>query len=49
VESADTGLELDLDTILAEEAKLRQRQATPAGLSGIRVVTEGAVGGGCGV
>ncbi|MEJ2058950.1 MAG: radical SAM protein [Gammaproteobacteria bacterium] len=51
IEGQDAGLELDLDTILAEEqARRQQARAAAKGLNGIRVVTESntaAAGGGC--
>ena len=52
-EAADnaSGVELDLDTIVAEEARRREQERTAReGLGGIRIVTEGgavASGGGC--
>lgn len=48
--AADAGIELDLDTIVAEETRRReQERKARQGLGGIRIVTEGGVaaGGGC--
>jgi lipoyl synthase len=50
VEGVNSGLELDLETILAEERKRRERaRGAAAGLGGIRVVAQAdASGGRCG-
>ncbi|MGD8498971.1 MAG: radical SAM protein [Chromatiales bacterium] len=48
LEGQDSGLEIDLDTILAEEQKRRQAAALGAkGLAGIPVISAEAAGGGC--
>jgi hypothetical protein len=48
--AVESGVEIDLDTIVAEEARRReQERKARQGLGGIRIVTEGnvAAGGGC--